>query len=238
MLVLLIFCGALSVGSASIGGLLSSASANIAGAISALSASAQGYSVVNASDLELFNVGQDGMEMYNDDDPSQALLSVLNDPSFTLNCTGYFPVGIQCSTGYFTNLVCENISFPSNETITNLTTNVITGTSAFLTSITGTQISTNSFTGNIEYVNTLFVNTYSGTNMWVNSITGVSAHFGAYTGNKVTATQILVAPNNQGGYATFNQVITGTTIKLISSMNSPIYTGTYYTGSNAYFQAM
>ena len=84
----------------------------------------------------------------------------------------------------------------------------------------------------------LYADTYTGTNMWVDSITGVSAHFIAYTGNKITATSILVAPNIQGGYATFNQAITGTTINLLTSVKSPLLSGTTHSGSNAFFSSI
>ena len=129
----------------------------------------------------------------------------------------------------------------------------LTGSSAFFTTITGTNIFTNnlnlvsgsagSLTGSNAFFtsmsgNNIYGNTYTGTNMWVDSITGVSAHFSAYTGNKITATSILVAPNIQGGYASFNQAITGTTFNALTSVKSPLFSGSTHSGSNAYFTSI
>ena len=60
----------------------------------------------------------------------------------------------------------------------------------------------------------------------------------AYTGNKITATSILVAPNIQGGYATFNHAMTGTTFNALTSVKSTLLSGTTHSGSNAYFSSI
>ena len=189
--------GALSAGSASLSGLLSSASAEIGGALSAVSASFQGYQVVDAGDNLLMSMGDAGLDVYpiGDDVP---LLNVSLDPSLTLNCTGYFTGGIQCSTGIFSGLTTTNI----------------TGNSAYFTTINGINITGISFanvTGGSAYFSSItglniYANTYTGTNMWIDSITGVSAHFIAYTGNKITASQIMVTPNITGNSAFFTTI--------------------------------
>ena len=181
--------GALSAGSASIGGALSAASASINGAISSLSASFQGYQVVDAEANVLMNMDENAFDIYPnaiEGGEGMPLLNVGLDPSMTLNCTGYFPVGIQCATGYFTNLVAttltaSGLSFPSNQNIPNLTTSVITGTSAFITAAVITAM-----TGSKLYANSM-----SGGSVYVYSITGNSAHFGAYTGGKMTLNGLI-----------------------------------------------
>ena len=198
--------GALSAGSASVAGALSSASASIGGALSALSASFQGYSIVNAEDEAIMEVGQAGLEMYNPANlEGQPLLQIDNDPSFTLNCTGYFNGGMYCQTGYFTNILSNNITGGSVYVYS------ITGTSSHFGAYTGGKLTTNGLlyttaTGVKEYISTIsgsnayftaitgssiWENNMSGGSVYVYSITGTSAHFGAYTGGKLTTNGII-----------------------------------------------